>query len=105
MIGSNLGMVIASLGFFIQSTGLLWLGIIAFSAFVLFTLITLPVEFDASKRAVIALQETGMIAADEAPGAKAVLDAAAMTYVASAVSAILQLLYFVLRANGMGRSD
>jgi hypothetical protein len=105
MIGSNLGPFIATAGFMFQSTGLLWLGIITFSAFVLFTLVTLPVEFDASNRAVAALQETGMIMPDEAPGTKAVLRAAAMTYVASAISAILQLVYFLLRAGVFSDRD
>lgn len=101
MIGSNAAPFIAGLGFMMNSANLVWGGVILFSAFVLFTLITLPVEFDASKRAVLALQETGMITASEAPGTKAVLNAAAMTYVASAISALLQLAYFVLRARAM----
>lgn len=102
MIGSNLGAVLAGVGLFMQSTGLLWAGIVFFAAFVLFTLVTLPVEFDASKRAVVALQETGMIYADEVDGTAAVLKAAALTYVAAAVSAILQLLYFLMRAGVLG---
>lgn len=102
MIGSNLGTVLAGIGLFMQSTGLLWAGIVFFAAFVLFTLVTLPVEFDASKRAVVALQETGMIYADEVDGTAAVLKAAALTYVAAAVSAILQLLYFLMRAGVLG---
>ena len=85
-----------------QSAGLLWVGIVLFSAFVLFTLITLPVEFDASKRAVAALQEIGMIDADEVQGTSAVLKAAAMTYVAAAITALLQLLYFLMRAGLLG---
>lgn len=106
MIGSNLGMLIASVGLGLSSTGLVWVGVVLFSAFVLFTLVTLPVEFDASNRAVAALQDTGMIYPDEAPGAQAVLRAAAMTYVAAAISAILQLLYFLFRAGLLGgRSD
>lgn len=105
MIGSNLAPIIATAGIFMQSAGLVWIGVFAFSAFVLFTLITLPVEFDASNRAVAALQETGMIDAAEAPGTKAVLRAAAMTYVASAISALLQLAYFVLRATALSDRD
>ncbi len=99
MIGSNIGTVIASLGLAMQFSGLIWAGIVLFSIFVLFTLVTLPVEFDASKRAVAALQETGMIDADEVDGTAAVLKAAAMTYVAAAITAVLQLLYFVMRAR------
>lgn len=105
MIGSNLAPLIATAGFFLQSANLVWIGVFTFSAFVLFTLVTLPVEFDASNRAVAALRETGMIEASEVSGTQAVLRAAAMTYVASAVSAILQLLYFVLRATAMNNRD
>ncbi|HSC85987.1 MAG TPA: zinc metallopeptidase [Polyangiaceae bacterium] len=102
MIGSNFGTILAGIGLALHSTGMVWVGIVLFSAFVLFTLITLPVEFDASKRAVLALEENGMIFADEVPGAQAVLKAAAMTYVAAAISAILQLLYFLLRSGILG---
>jgi Zn-dependent membrane protease YugP len=102
MIGSNLGTIAAGMGLMIQSAGLLWVGIVLFSAFVLFTLVTLPVEFDASKRAVAALQEIGMIDADEVEGTSAVLKAAAMTYVAAAITALLQLLYFLMRAGLLG---
>jgi uncharacterized protein len=105
MIGSNLGTVLAGVGFMMQSANMLWLGIILFSAFVVFTLVTLPVEFDASKRAVIALRETGIITPAESSGAAAVLKAAALTYVAGAVTALLQLTYFILRATMMSRSS
>jgi len=73
-----------------------------FSAFLLFTLVTLPVEFNASSRAVAVLQRSGMITADEAPHTKKVLDAAAMTYVAAAIAAVLQLLYLLWRAGVIG---
>jgi len=99
MIGSNLGIVIAGLGLFVQASAMIWLGIVLFSAFVVFTLITLPVEFDASSRALGALQETGMLRGAELDGARSVLNAAALTYVAAAISAIMQLLYFVWRAG------
>lgn len=105
MIGSNLAPIIATVGFMAQSAGLVWFGVIVFSAFVLFTLITLPVEFDASNRAVAALQDLGMIYPDEAPATKAVLNAAAMTYVAAAISAILQLAYFLMRASALSNRD
>jgi Zn-dependent membrane protease YugP len=102
MIGSNLALPIAGLGFMAHSLQLVWVGIVLFSAFVLFTLVTLPVEFDASKRAVIALEEVGIIGPSEVEGAGAVLRAAAMTYVAAATSAVLQLLYFLMRAGVFG---
>jgi Zn-dependent membrane protease YugP len=105
MLGSNLGMYVLMGGLFINSTGLIWAGIAMFSAFVIFTLVTLPVEFNASSRAVEALQGAGMITAQEAPGTKKVLDAAALTYVAAAISAILQLVYLLWRAGLFGRRE
>jgi len=75
------------------------LGILFFSGAVLFQLVTLPVEFDASKRALAQLTETGSIATQEVEGAKRVLDAAALTYVAAAAMAALQLLRLVLLRN------
>lgn len=102
MLGSNLGMIVASLGLVMQSTGMIWLGVAMFSAFVVFTLITLPVEFNASSRAVAALVDTRIISRDEAGDTKRVLDAAALTYVAAAISAIMQLLYFLMRAGLFG---
>jgi Zn-dependent membrane protease YugP len=101
-IGSNLGFILAGLGAVVNATGLVWIGIAMFSVFVVFTLVTLPVEFDASNRAVAALEQAGMIALDEREGTRAVLNAAAMTYVAAAVSAVLQLLYLLLRAGVLG---
>lgn len=103
MLGSNLGMYVLMGGLMLNISGLIWVGIVMFSAFVIFTLITLPVEFNASSRAVEALQGAGMITAQEAPGTKAVLNAAALTYVAAAISAVLQLLYLLWRAGVFGR--
>jgi hypothetical protein len=74
-------------------------GIVLFSGALLFQLITLPVEFDASRRALAQLTETGSIAPQEVAGAKKVLDAAALTYVAAAAMAALQLLRLVLIRN------
>lgn len=104
-IGSNVGMILSAVGLALQSTGLIWFGIVLFSAFVVFTLITLPVEFDASKRAIATLQEYGLVQGSEAQGAKKVLDAAALTYVAGAISAIMQLLYFLMRAGLFSNDD
>ncbi|HVP14420.1 MAG TPA: zinc metallopeptidase [Terriglobales bacterium] len=84
----------SSLSFFLMD-----LGILLFAAALLFQLITLPVEFNASKRALAQLTETGSIAPDEVAGAKKVLDAAALTYVASAGVAALQLLRLLLLRN------
>lgn len=101
-IGSNLGFILAGVGAAVNAAGLVWLGIAMFSVFVLFTLVTLPVEFDASKRAVLALEQSSMISVSERPGTEAVLKAAAMTYVASTVSAVLQLIYLLMRAGIFG---
>jgi Zn-dependent membrane protease YugP len=102
MFGSNLGMYLAFAGLAFHMTGMIWLGIVLFSAFVLFTLVTLPVELDASSRAVAVLEQSGMITAQEVPGTKKVLNAAALTYVAGAISAVLQLLYLLWRAGLLG---
>ena len=81
--------------------GLIKLGVLVYAVLALFQLITLPVEFDASRRAKIVLQEMGMIAAGpEAVGVNRVLDAAAWTYVAAFVAALGNLLYLLLIARG-----
>jgi Zn-dependent membrane protease YugP len=103
--GSNIGSWVAIAGIMFASTQLVWAGVILFSAFVLFTLITLPVEFNASSRAVAVLEQTGMILPSERDGTRAVLNAAAMTYVAGAISAISQLVYFLMRAGILGGQD
>ncbi|MET0387813.1 MAG: zinc metallopeptidase, partial [Polyangiales bacterium] len=102
MLGSNLGMIVMGLGIMTHATGLVWLGVALFSAFVVFTLVTLPVEFNASSRAVAALVETRIIDGAEAVDTKKVLDAAALTYVAAAISAVLQLLYYLMRSGILG---
>ena len=81
---------------------MLQLGIILFSLAVLFQLVTLPVEFNASSRALGLLEGQGVLARDEIGGARAVLQAAALTYVAATLSAVLQLLRLLLMA-GLGR--
>ena len=81
------------------------LGILLFSAAVLFQLVTLPVEFNASRRAVKALRASGMLYPDEVASVKKVLGAAALTYVAGAASAILQLLRLLILTGGRRRND
>lgn len=98
-IGSTLWFLPVIIGFFLQSTGLVTIGLILFSAVVLFQLITLPVEFDASKRALVALEQNSLLASGELDGARAVLRAAALTYVAGFVAALGQLLYFFLASR------
>ena len=100
-IGSNLGWILFLIGLFLptQYSFILWLGIIFFSLSVLFTVVTLPVEFDASRRALKCIRDTNLLATDEYEGTKKVLQAAAMTYVAAAATALLQLLRLIIIAN------
>ena len=97
-IGSKLSWILILIGLiFYAKIGMILLniGIILFSASVLFTVATLPVEFDASRRALRCFRETNLIVGEEYDGAKKVLQAAAMTYVASAVTSIMQLLRLI----------
>jgi len=98
-IGSSLSWPIFFLGFLFSWEPLMTAGIVLFSAVVLFTLITLPVEFDASRRALKMLSAGGYLTETELGGAKQVLTAAALTYVASFVSAALQLLRLLTLAR------
>jgi Zn-dependent membrane protease YugP len=101
--GSTLAPWIFIGGLFLNMTQVAWAVVILFGVAVLFTLVTLPVEFDASARAKKLLVNNGVLIGDEINGVNKVLDAAALTYVAAAVSAIGTLLYFVLRLTGGGR--
>ncbi len=109
--GSWLGPLVVMAGFALLSFGaaigydIAWLGVLLFGAVALFTVITLPVEFDASRRAKEFLISSGMITNEEGGGVAQVLDAAALTYVAAAVSAISTLMYYVLMLSGMRRRD
>jgi Zn-dependent membrane protease YugP len=91
-IGSNLSWPLVLIGMLLSWEPLINIGILLFGFTVFFSLITLPVEFNASRRAMTALESGGYLAYDELSGAKSVLSAAAMTYVAAALTAILQLL-------------
>ena len=102
--GSSLAPILFIVGFLLNFTSLAWLGVILFAAAVVFSLVTLPVEFDASKRAKTLLSGSGILSLQEAQGVDKVLNAAALTYVAAAVAAIGQLLYYVLLLTG-GRRD
>ena len=100
-IGSNVGIWIVMLGLiFGLNDTLAMIGIYLFSFGVLFQLVTLPVEFDASRRALVMLQDYGILSQDELQGSRHVLGAAALTYVASAAASILQLLRLLLIVNG-----
>jgi uncharacterized protein len=93
-VGQSLWFLPVVIGLIVGATGLVTVGLVLFAAVVLFQLVTLPVEFDASRRALVALEGRGLLAADEVPGARAVLNAAALTYVAGFVAALGQLVYF-----------
>ncbi|MCJ7724634.1 MAG: zinc metallopeptidase [Anaerolineales bacterium] len=102
-IGSYLGWILIMIGLFLNMVNLAWLGVLAFSAGAVFALATLPVELNASARARQLLAASGLIVTEEERrGVNSVLNAAALTYVASLLTAILQLLYFVSMVGGLG---
>src|SRR5690606_7396697 len=102
-IGSYLGWILLIIGILLRFTELAWLGVIVFSGGALFALATLPVELNASRRARQLLTDTGIIVGeDEQRGVNHVLNAAALTYVAALITAVLQLLYYVMLVLGMG---
>ena len=106
--GSTLAWPLILIGFLIQGNAsvlLINLGILLFSAAVLFQIVTLPVEFDASSRALKSLETNGILYTEEVADTRKVLRAAALTYVASAASAILQLLRLILISGGRRRND
>jgi hypothetical protein len=103
-IGSQFGPILVILGIFLNamagvSSVFINLGIILFAASILFHVVTLPVEFDASSRALRIVQTLGILDGDERRGAKAVLDAAAWTYVATAIYSVLQLVQLLLMSR------
>lgn len=101
-IGSNLGWILIMIGLVLRSPNLAWVGVLVFSGGALFALATLPVEFNASARAKELLYSTGIIQTEEERrGVNQVLNAAALTYVAGLVTAVLQLLYYVFLIGGM----
>jgi len=105
-IGSTIGPYLLMAGAGLHMSGLLMAGVVLFGLATLFTLVTLPVEFDASRRAVVALQQAGIVGSDEAEDTWKVLRAAALTYVAAAITAVSMLLYYLWRAGLLGgRSD
>lgn len=104
--GSKLAFPVILLGIFLSQQKLLDLGLILFSLALIFQLVTLPVEFDASRRAIRVIDESGMLHGEELDGAKAMLKAAAFTYVAATLSTALQLLrLFLLYGNRNNRRD
>ncbi len=104
--GSKIGMPLILVGILLSwNQALIQLGIWAFALSVLFQLVTLPVEFNASSRATVKLEQFGILTADENRGCKKVLSAAALTYVAAAASTILQLLRLIMLFGGNRRKD
>ena len=104
-IGSWIGPIVFMVGLAIASQNLAWIGIFLFSATALFALVTLPVEFNASKRAKEWLSNSGVIYSSELEGVNKVLDAAALTYVAGARQSISTILYYVMMLMGRSRRN
>jgi Zn-dependent membrane protease YugP len=106
-IGSYLGWILIMIGLVLGAAGISWLGVLVFSGGTLFALATVPVELDASARARRLLSDSGLIIGDdEMRGVNNVLNAAALTYVAALVAAVMQLLYWVTLVLGVGgRND
>ncbi len=98
-IGSSLGPILVILGFFLGAFGLITIGIYAFAAAVIFQIVTLPVEFNASSRAMSMLTDGGYIYQQEYGPTRQVLSAAAYTYLAATLAAILQLMYYIGLSN------
>lgn len=103
-IGSNLGWILILAGLIFRFTELAWIGVFFFAGGALFALATLPVELNASARAKRLVAEAGIISTEEEQrGVNQVLNAAALTYVAGLLTAVMQLLYYVMLVSGMGR--
>lgn len=104
-VSSWLSYIVITIGFLLSSQQFVFIGAVIFSAAVLFSIVTLPVEWDASHRAKIKMVETGVVPEAEAIAAGKVLNAAFLTYVAAAVSSVLTLLYYLMRAGILGGRD
>lgn len=109
-IGSNFGFIVLFAGLLLQNIGLAWAGVALFGLSTLFALVTLPVEFDATRRAKSALVQIGIVdggvsGGEESRGVAKVLDSAAWTYIAGFAASVLTLLYYVMLVSGMRRSE
>ena len=103
-IGTTVGWIFIMLGLLLQFSDLAWLGVIAFSAGAIFSIATLPVELNASRRAIQLLKTNGLVTTvEEERGVNQVLNAAAMTYVAAVATSVLQLMYFASMVGGRRR--
>jgi len=101
-IGSSIGYIVMLMGLMFASQGMVLIGAVLFGTVLLFQIVTLPVEFDASARAKQLVVAQGIISPTEREGVDKVLNAAALTYVAAAVSTLLTLLYFLMRSGLLG---
>ncbi|GDY02053.1 zinc metallopeptidase [Planctomycetota bacterium] len=108
-IGSSLGEITIFIGlglsYFGGSMTVAWIGLILFAAVTIFTFVTLPVEFDASRRALVTLEQSGVLVGDEIVGARKVLNAAALTYVVAAAVSLMQLVYWAMQILGTQRRN
>jgi Zn-dependent membrane protease YugP len=103
--GSNIGLLLLLFGVILQQQPLLLLGIILFAGVVVFQLVNLPVEFDASNRAKALLVSHGIVHEQEMHFVNKVLNAAALTYVAATLQAVLTLVYYLIRYSAMSRDE
>jgi Zn-dependent membrane protease YugP len=101
-IGSSIGYIVMLVGLMLQASNMVLVGAVLFSMVLLFQIVTLPVEFDASARAKRLVVDYGLVTASERDGVDRVLNAAALTYVAAAFSTLLTLLYFLMRSGLLG---
>ncbi|MBC7225217.1 MAG: zinc metallopeptidase [Anaerolineae bacterium] len=105
-VGSWVGPILFVVGLLMASPTLAWAGVVAFAGAAVFALVTLPVEFNASRRGLALLRQSGLLTTEaELKGAKAVLDAAALTYVAALAQSLSTLLYYIFLLSGMRRED
>lgn len=102
-IGSKLALPLIIIGLLINATGMAWLGVLCFSLSTIFQLVTLPVEFDASHRALKTIDQCGLFQGKDYQGAKSVLSAAALTYVAALFVSLMQLLRWIIILSGRNR--
>lgn len=104
-IGSTIGLPLAIVGYFMNFEPLITIGLLLYALIAVFQFATLPVEFNASRRAIKVIGETGLLDDDERSGARKVLTAAAMTYVASLIVSLANLLRFIIRFSGRNRRN
>ncbi len=105
MYGPTLSIILLMIGAVMHSAPLVLFGLLAFGGIVFFQLVNLPVEFDASRRALVTLEQSRVLAGDELAGARRVLGAAAMTYVAAAAVSMMQMVWWLVQILGSQRRE